>query len=169
MLIVLVVEGLEHVLKVEVLLNCNSLQLIITSNSHAKVVADRAKIYYLKFTTELLFKGINGGSAANNFNIIYINWYNKAVYRSKKWVLGYKNAIVGLKLLKVKAYKEVINNFILYIRQLFKAVKIFKKAVDLSKFTKAIRVFNIYILNNLTIKKCHFNIHLINFKIIIDS
>jgi hypothetical protein len=31
-------------------------------------------------------------------------------------VLGYKNAVVGLKLLEAKAYKEVINNFILYIR-----------------------------------------------------
>ena len=66
-------EGLEYILKVRVLLNHNSLQLIITSNGHAKVVADRAKIYYLKFTTELLFKRVNGGSAINNLNIIYIN------------------------------------------------------------------------------------------------
>ena len=43
------------------------------SNSYAKVVANRAKIYYLKFATELLFKGVNGGFAVNNLNIIYIN------------------------------------------------------------------------------------------------
>ena len=139
------------------------------SNSYAKVVANRAKIYYLKFATELLFKGVNGGFTTDNLNIIYINWYNKAVYRDKRRVLGYKNAIVSLKLLKVKAYKEVINNFILYIRWLLKAIKTFKEAIDLFKFTKAIKVFNIYILNNLTIKKCHFNIHLINFKIVIGS
>ena len=60
-------------LKVKVLLNYNSLQLIIASNSYAKVVVNRAKIYYLKFTAELLFKGVNGGSAANNLDIIYIN------------------------------------------------------------------------------------------------
>ena len=73
MFIIPVVKGLEYALKVKVLLNCNSLQLIITSNSYAKIVANRAKIYYLKFTTELLFKGVNGGSTANNLNIIYIN------------------------------------------------------------------------------------------------
>jgi hypothetical protein len=56
-----------------VLLNYNSLQLIIISNSYAKVVANRAKIYYLKFTTELLFKGVNSSSTADNLNIIYIN------------------------------------------------------------------------------------------------
>ena len=77
--------------------------------------------------------------------------------------------MVGLKLLKAKAYKEVINNFILYIRRLLKAVKTFKEVVDLSRFIKAVRVFNIYILNNLTIKKYHFNIYLINFKIVIGS
>ena len=55
------------------LLNYNSLQLIIASNGYTKVVANRAKIYYLKFTTELLFKGVDGGSTVNNFNIIYIN------------------------------------------------------------------------------------------------
>ena len=66
-------EGLEYVLKVKVLLNYNSLQLIIASNGYAKVVADRAKIYYLKFAAELLFKGVNGGFTANNLNIIYIN------------------------------------------------------------------------------------------------
>ena len=43
------------------------------SNGYTKVVADRAKIYYLKFTTKLLFKGVNGGFATNNLNIIYIN------------------------------------------------------------------------------------------------
>ena len=117
----------------------------------------------------MLFKGVNSGFTVNNLDIIYINWYNKAVYRDKRRVLGYKNAVVSLKLLKVKAYKEVINNFILYIRWLFKAIKTFKKAVDFSRFAKAIKVFNIYILNNLTIKKCHFNIHLINFKIVIGS
>ena len=86
------------------------------SNSYIKVVADRAKIYYLKFITKLLFKGVNNGFTANNFNIIYINWYNKAIYRGKRRVLSYKNTVVSLKLLKVKAYKEVMNNFILYIR-----------------------------------------------------
>ena len=74
-----------------------------------------------------------------------------------------------MKLLKVKAYKEVINNFILYIRRLLKTIKTFKEAVDLFKFTKAIGVFNIYILNNLTIKKCRFDIYLIDFKIVINS
>ena len=162
-------EGLKHIFKVEVLLNCNSLQLIIASNGHAKVVADRAKIYYFKFATELLFKRVNGGFAVNNLNIIYINWYDKAIYRNKRRVFSYKNAIVNLKLLKAKVYKEVINNFILYIRWLLKAIKTFKEAADFSRFAKAVRVFNIYILNNLTIKKCHFNIYLINFNIIIGS
>ena len=151
------------------LLDCNSLQLIIVSNGYAKVIVNRAKICYLKFTTELLFKGVNSGSTANNLNIIYINWYNEAVYRGKRWVLSYKNAVIGLKLLKVKVYKEVVNNFILYARWLLKAIKTFKEVADLSRFAKAIRVFNIYILNNLTIKKCHFNIYLIDFKIIIGS
>ena len=169
MLVVLVVEGLKHVLEVEVLLNYNSLQFIIASNSHTKVVADRAKIYYLKFTAKLLFKGVNSSSTINNFNIIYINWYNKAVYKNKRQIFNYKNIVVGLKLLKVKAYKEVVNNFILYIRWLLKAIKTFKEAVDFFRFTKTIRVFNIYIFNNLTIKKCCFNIYLINFKIIIGS
>jgi hypothetical protein len=151
------------------LLKYNSLQLTIASNSYTKVVTNRANIYYLKLTTELLFKGVNGGSTTNNLNIVYINWYNKAVYRGKRRVFSYKNTIVNLKLLKAKAYKEVINNFILYIKWLFKAVKTFKEVVDFSKFAKAVRVFNIYILNNLTIKKYYFNIHLINFKIIIGS
>jgi len=62
-----------------------------------------------------------------------------------------------------------MNNFILYIRWLLKAVEIFKEAADLFGFAKAVRVFNIYILNNLTIKKCRFNVYLINFKIIIGS
>ena len=139
------------------------------SNGYAKVVADRAKIYYLKFATELLFKGVNSGSTINNLNIIYINWYNKAVYRDKRRVLNYKNTIVGLKLLKAKAYKEVVNNFILYIKWLLKAIKTFKEAVNLSRFAKTVRVFDIYILNNLTIKKYCFNIYLINFKIVIGS
>jgi hypothetical protein len=139
------------------------------SNSYAKVVANRAKICHLKFTIELLFKGVDSSSAADDLDIIYINWYNKAVYRSKRRVFSYKNAIVGLKLLKAKAYKEVINNFILYTRWLFKAIETFKEAADLSRFAKTVRVFNIYILNNLTIKKCRFNVHLINFKIVIGS
>ena len=117
----------------------------------------------------MLFKGVNGGSTVNNLNIIYINWYNKAIYRNKRQVLSYKNAIVGLKLLKAKAYKEVINNFILYIRWLLKTIKTFKEVIDLFRFAKAIKVFNIYILNNLTIKKCYFNIYLIDFKIVISN
>jgi len=72
-LVVLVVEGLEHALKVAALLDRNGLQLTIASNGHAKVVADRAKICHFKFVTELLFKGVNGGSATNDLNIIYIN------------------------------------------------------------------------------------------------
>jgi hypothetical protein len=67
------VEGLEHMLEIKVLLDYNSLQLIIASNSHAKVVADRAKICYLKFAAELLFKGVNSSSAADDLDIIYIN------------------------------------------------------------------------------------------------
>jgi hypothetical protein len=73
MLVVPVVKGLEYIFKIGVLLDCNSLQLIIVSNSYAKVVADRAKICHLKFTAELLFKGVNSGSAADDFDIIYIN------------------------------------------------------------------------------------------------
>jgi len=72
-LIILIVKGLKHALKVGALLDLNSLQLTIASNGYAKVVANRAKIYYLKFAIELLFKGVNGGSAADNLNIIYIN------------------------------------------------------------------------------------------------
>ena len=64
----------------------------------------------------MLFKRINSGSTADNLNIIYIDWYNKAIYRGKRRVFSYKNAVISLKLLKAKAYKEVINNFILYIR-----------------------------------------------------
>jgi hypothetical protein len=71
--IVSVVEGLEHIFKVRVLLDCNSLQFIIMSNGYAKVVADRAKIYYFKFAIELLFKRVNGGSTADDFDIIYID------------------------------------------------------------------------------------------------
>ena len=111
-------EGLEYTLKVAALLNYNGLQFTIASNNYAKVVANRAKIYYFKFAAELLFKGVNSGSTVNDFNIIYINWYNKAVYRGKRQVLNYKNTIVNLKFLKVKAYKKVINNFILYIKWL---------------------------------------------------
>ena len=66
-------ESLEHVLEVKVLLDHNSLQLIIASNGYAKIVANKAKICYLKFTTELLFKGVNSGFTINNLNIIYIN------------------------------------------------------------------------------------------------
>ena len=155
--------------KVAALLNYNSLQLTIVSNSYTKVVADRAKICYFKFVAKLLFKRINSSFTANNFNIIYIDWYNKAVYKSKRGVLSYKNTVVGLKLLEAKAYKKVINNFILYIKWLLKTIKTFKKAADFFKFVKAVRVFNIYILNNLIIKKCRFNVYLINFKIIISS
>ena len=78
---------------------------MIVSNGHAKIVADRAKIYHLKFAAELLFKGVDSGSTANDLDIIYINWYNKAIYRGKRQILSYKNAIVSLKLLKTKAYK----------------------------------------------------------------
>ena len=60
-------------LEVRVLLNYNSLQLIIASNGYAKIVANRAKIYYLKFLVELLFKRVNGGFIVNNLNIIYID------------------------------------------------------------------------------------------------
>ena len=73
MLIFPVVEGLKYILKIKVLLNYNSLQLIIVSNGYAKIVADRAKIRYFKFTAELLFKGVDGGSTVNNLDIIYIN------------------------------------------------------------------------------------------------
>ena len=73
MLIILVVKGLEYALEVKILLNCNSLQLIIVSNSYAKVVTNRTKICYFKFAVELLFKGVNGGFTTNKFNIIYIN------------------------------------------------------------------------------------------------
>jgi hypothetical protein len=73
MLIIPVVKSLEYMLKVGALLNYNSLQLIIASNNYIKIIANKAKIYYLKFTTELLFKGVNSSSAVNNLNIIYIN------------------------------------------------------------------------------------------------
>jgi hypothetical protein len=72
-LIVPVVEGLEYTLKVAALLDYNSLQLTIANNGYTKVVANRAKIYYLKLAAELLFKGVNGSSATNNLNIIYID------------------------------------------------------------------------------------------------
>ena len=73
MLIISVVKGLEYALKVAVLLNYNSLQLIIVSNGYTKVVANRAKICYLKFTTELLFNRVNGGPTADNLNIVYVD------------------------------------------------------------------------------------------------
>ena len=73
MLIVPVVEGLEHALKVAALLDRNGLQLTIASNGHAKVVADRAKICHLKFAVELLFKRVDGGSAADDLNIVYVD------------------------------------------------------------------------------------------------
>jgi hypothetical protein len=72
-LVILVVKGLEYVLKVAVLLDCNGLQLIIASNGHAKVVANRAKICHLKFAIELLFKRVDGGSTADDLDIIYID------------------------------------------------------------------------------------------------
>jgi hypothetical protein len=46
MLIILIAKSLEHILKIKILLNYNSLQLTIVSNSHAKIVANRAKICY---------------------------------------------------------------------------------------------------------------------------
>jgi len=46
---------------------------MIASNGYAKVVANRAKICHLEFTTELLFKRVNGGSAADNLNIVYVD------------------------------------------------------------------------------------------------
>ena len=73
MLIVLVVKGLEQALKIGVLLDYNSFQLIIASNGYTKIVANRAKIYYLKFAIELLFKRINNSFTVNNLDIIYIN------------------------------------------------------------------------------------------------
>ena len=66
-------ESLEYIFKIATLLDCNGLQLIIVSNSYIKVVANRAKICYLKFAIELLFKRVDGGFAADNLNIIYIN------------------------------------------------------------------------------------------------
>jgi hypothetical protein len=72
-LIILVVEDLEHALKVGALLDRNSLQLIIASDSYAKVVADRAKICHLKFTIELPFNGVNGGPTADNLNVVYVD------------------------------------------------------------------------------------------------
>ena len=88
------------------MLDYNSFQFIIVSNSYTKIVANRAKIYYLKFAAELLFKRINNNFTVNNLDIIYINWYNKAIYRGKRGVFNYKNTIVGLKFLKAKAYKK---------------------------------------------------------------
>ena len=64
----------------------------------------------------MLFKEVDSGFTADNLDIVYINWYDEAIYRGKRRVLSYKNTIVGLKLLEAKAYKEVINNFILYIK-----------------------------------------------------
>jgi len=43
------------------------------SNSYTKVLANRAKIYYLKFAIELLFKRVDSSSTANNLNIVYID------------------------------------------------------------------------------------------------
>ena len=73
MLVVSVIKSLEYALKVAALLDCNSLQLMIMNNGYAKVVADRVKIYYLKFVIKLLFKGVNNSSTANNLNIIYVD------------------------------------------------------------------------------------------------
>ena len=73
MLVILVVEGLEHALKVTALLDRNGLQLTIASNGHAKVVADRAKVCHLKFAAELLFKRVDGGSAADDLDIVYVD------------------------------------------------------------------------------------------------
>ena len=60
-------------LKVAVLLDYNSLQLIIINNNCTKVIANRAKIYYLKFAAKLLFKRVNSSFTINNLNIIYID------------------------------------------------------------------------------------------------
>jgi hypothetical protein len=46
---------------------------MIVSNGYTKVVANRAKICYLKLAAELLFKGVDGSSATNDLNIVYIN------------------------------------------------------------------------------------------------
>ena len=46
---------------------------MIANNGYIKVVANRAKIYYLKFAIKLLFKGVNSSFTANDFNIIYID------------------------------------------------------------------------------------------------
>ena len=73
MLIILVVESLEYTLKIKALLNCNSLQLTIASNGYAKVIANKAKIYYFKLAAELLFKRVNSSSTTNSLNIVYIN------------------------------------------------------------------------------------------------
>jgi len=73
MLVVPVIENLEHVLEVAALLDCNSLQFMITNNGYIKVIANRAKICHLKFATKLLFKGVNNGSTANNLDIIYVD------------------------------------------------------------------------------------------------
>ena len=66
-------ESLEYTLEVALLLDCNSLQLMIVNNSYTKIVADRAKICYFKFAAKLLFKGVNNSSTANNLNIIYVD------------------------------------------------------------------------------------------------
>jgi hypothetical protein len=84
MFIILIVKGLEYVLKVRVLLNYNSLQLIIASDSYIKIAANRAKIYHFKFAAELLFKGVNSSSTTDDLDIIYINRYDKAIYKSKR-------------------------------------------------------------------------------------
>ena len=84
MLIIPVVKSLEYTLKVRILLDYNSPQFIIVSNSYIKVIANRAKICYLKFVAKLLFKGVNSGFTINNFNIVYINWYNEAIYKNKR-------------------------------------------------------------------------------------
>ena len=73
MLVVPVVEGLEHALKVGALLDRNSLQLTIASDGHAKVVANRAKICHLKFTTELPFNGVDGGPTADDLDVVYVD------------------------------------------------------------------------------------------------
>ena len=66
-------EDLKHIIKVKALLNYNSLQLIIVSNSYIRVIANKTKICHFKFAITLLFKGVNNSFTANNPNIIYIN------------------------------------------------------------------------------------------------
>ena len=46
---------------------------MIINNGYAKVIADKAKICYLKFAAKLLFKGVNNNSTANNLDVVYVD------------------------------------------------------------------------------------------------